>query len=291
MAHSCRNQFVHLMWATKNLKPLIIDDPKTSLLPYLSGTIKNLGGSLLIGSEASNHIHLLVNSPVDLSIAEFLQKIKSLSSKWYRERVEIDAKFNWNEGYSAYTVSTNSIEHVNNYFSTESHRHQTLSFDNELIRFLKLHEINFNPKYVSCTTYTQLNLHLIWAVKHRSSLLDKSIRPLLFQKIRQDAIAKGCTIHAIDGIEDHIHVLLECPNIISTASLVQMLKTSSTHFIKSFDKIFSNFGWQEGYGVFSIGRPALESVKNYVNNQEEHHKCKSFDQEWAEFLQKVSFLA
>lgn len=61
---------------------------------------------------------------------------------------------------------------------------------------------------------------------------------------------------------------------------MQNLKTVSTHLIKSQDKRLSYFCWQEGYGVFSVGKPAFKAVLNYVNDQENHHKTKTFDQEW-----------
>lgn len=61
---------------------------------------------------------------------------------------------------------------------------------------------------------------------------------------------------------------------------MQNLKTKTTHLIKSIDRKFTGFSWQEGYGVFSVGKPAIEMVANYVNNQEKHHGNKTSEQEW-----------
>ena len=69
-------------------------------------------------------------------------------------------------------------------------------------------------------------------------------------------------------------------NKISTDILVQNLKTCTTHLIKSQGKNFNDFSWQNGYGVFSVGKSHLEIVSNYVNNQKEHHRVNSFEEEW-----------
>lgn len=101
----------------------------------------------------------------------------------------------------------------------------------------------------------------------------------LHKRIHEEAEKNGCKIYAVENVSDHIHMALECPSKISISNLVQNLKTTSTHLIKSFDKQ-RNFNWQEGYGVFSVGKPALEKVIDYVLNQEKHHNVQSFQDEW-----------
>ncbi len=283
MSHSINRQYIHFVWSTKNLEPLIaknlsnFEDP---LRGYLWGTLKKLGGILLANTNTKDHVHLLAHVPTDLSIAEFIRQIKSCSSKWYRT---IDLEFStfaWNEGYSAFSVSPTSIEKIKNYMSQDENRHRKLPFEEELMGFLNFHEINFNPKFVTNTTYSKLFYHLVWSVKSRKSLLHNSIQELLHQHTQQEMLKIGGKLHAIGNVADHIHLLVECTAKVPMASIVQNLKTSTTHLIKSQSRIFDCFSWQEGYGVFSVGKPAFETVFNYVNNQEEHHRHKSFEEEW-----------
>ena len=293
MSHSIRNQFIHLLWATKDLAPLIIEDSRISFIPYLSGILKNLGGLLLVGSETSNHIHLLINAPTNLSIAELLNQIKSCSSKWYREENKnknsnINSIFNWTDGYSAFTVSPSSLDNVEKYLKGESQRHKTRSFQDELTNFLNFHNIHFNPQYLTNTTYTQLIYHLVWSVKNREPYLEAILQAPLHQRIKHEVEKTKSKLHAIGNVADHIHLLIECSSKISTASLVQNIKTATTHLIKTLNGKNSEFCWQEGYGVFSVGKPAFETVLRYVNNQEQHHKDKTFDQEWNGFLEMNS---
>lgn len=279
MSHSINYQFIHLVWPTKNLYPLIAEDSKASLLDYLKGILKGLGGLLFAISGTSNHVHLLALIPTGLSVAELLQQIKASSSKWYREKECQHSIFGWNQGYSAFTVSPTSIDNVKQYLAAEEQRHNKLSFEDELLSFLKIQEIEFNPKFLTNTTYTRLIYHFVWSVKNREPILDTSLQAPLHQRIQQEVQKNGCKLYAIGNVADHIHILVECTSVISTASLVQSLKTTTTHLIKSQHRKFACFCWQEGYGVFSVGKPALEKVVNYVNNQEEHHSSSSFEQE------------
>ncbi len=87
-------------------------------------------------------------------------------------------------------------------------------------------------------------------------------------------------LYSIGSVAYYIHLLIECSSKVAVATLVQTLKTKTTHWIKSQDRRLAGFCWQEGYGVFSVRRPALETVLNYVNNQKEHHRVNTFEEEW-----------
>jgi putative transposase len=280
MSHTINHQYIHLVWPTKNLLPLIAEDSVDPLLAYLAGILIKLGGQLVVSSGTTNHVHLLVNTPTDLSIADLLSQIKSCSSKWYREKYIKHSTFSWNEGYSAFTVSPSSIDKVKQYLAAEGNRHKKSSFEDELMGFLKNQEIVFNPKFLTTTTYTKLVYHLVWSVKNRENFLNTSLQGPLHHHMHQEIQKSGGKLYAIGNVVDHIHLLVEGNKKISLATLVQNLKTSATYLIRSHDRKYASFNWQEGYGVFSVGMPALESLVSYVNNQEEHHKVKTFEQEW-----------
>ncbi len=280
MSHTINCQYVHFIWSTKNLEPILINNLESPLLNYLSGILKKMGGRALATSETHNHIHLLAQVPTDLSISEIVRQIKCCTSKWYRGSNFSSSTFSWNEGYSAFTVSPNSIGRIKQYLFDEKNRHDDIPFEEELTRFLKYQEVKYNPTYLTNSTYTKLYYHLVWSVKNRSSLLKKFFQILLHHCIEKELENNAAKLHAVGNVEDHIHLLVECSAKISTANLVQKLKTKTSYFIKSQSKMFDCFSWQVGYGVFSVGRPALESVLSYVNNQEEHHRIKTFEEEW-----------
>lgn len=280
MSHTINHQFVHFVWPTENLRPLIPEDSLSSLLAYIAGITKNLNGLLIAGSGTSNHLHMLINAPTHYSIAELARQIKSCSSTWYRKQGGQYSSFTWNEGYSAFSVSPESINNVKDYLSNETHRHTNLSFEEELTAFLKMQEIEFTPKFLTNTTYTKLYYHLVWSVKNRESLLNVSMQSILHQRIQEIIQHDGGKLYAAGNVADHIHLLVECPKNISTASLVQNLKTKTTHLIKSLgNRGPSNFCWQEGFGVFSVGKSGVDAVARYVNDQEKHHRVRTFDQE------------
>jgi REP element-mobilizing transposase RayT len=279
MSHTLNYQFVHLLWPTKDLFPLIVEDSKSSLLSYLAGIMKRLGGLPLASSGTSNHVHLLAKIPTNLSISELLRQLKACSSKWYRHKNNQHFEFGWSEGYSAFTISPASIDKVKKYLACEQERHKKRAFQDELVSFLKLQEIEFNSQFLINTTYTRLIYHLVWSVKKREPLLDISFQVPLHQSIKQEIRRSGAKLYEIGSVVDHIHLLVEVTSTISVSNLMQNLKTTTTHLIKSKNEKLANFCWQEGYGVFSVGKPALEVVSNYVRNQEAHHSQKTFEQE------------
>lgn len=281
MSHFINYQYVHFIWSTRDLTPIITKDSQSQLLAFLSGILKKSGGIMIVSSVTSNHIHLLANISTDIPIAELLRQIKHSSSKWYHKKGIEYADFGWNEGYAAFTVSPASVEKVKQYLAVEAHRHSSVSFEDELRGFLTLHEIDFKLNFLTTTTYTKLIYHLVWSVKNRESIIDNSLRASLHEHMKKEVEKHRCKLHAIGSVSDHIHLLIEGSSSLIMSDLVQNLKTTTTHCVKKQGSKYETFYWQEGYGVFSVGKPAFEIVKNYVNDQEQHHRTKTLDQEWA----------
>jgi putative transposase len=117
----------------------------------------------------------------------------------------------------------------------------------------------------------RLYYHLVWATKERQPLITSEREGKLYSYIISKADELGTIIHAIDGIENHIHVVASIPPKISISDFVQKIKGSSTHYINHLSSGEDMFGWQRGYGVFSLGRKQLEQAVIYVKNQKEHH--------------------
>ena len=117
----------------------------------------------------------------------------------------------------------------------------------------------------------RLYYHLVWATKERQPLITSEREGKLYSYIISKADELGTIIHAINGIENHIHVVASIPPKISISDSVQKIKGSSTYYINHLYHEEDMFGWQRGYGVFSLGRKQLEQAVIYVKNQKEHH--------------------
>ena len=92
-------------------------------------------------------------------------------------------------------------------------------------------------------------------------------------------------IDFINGVEDHLHCLIKLPPLISLSKLVNDIKGESSHWVNKNNFLDIPFGWQDGYGAFSVSPQNIDFVRNYIKNQEEHHKDKNFDDEMVVFEQ------
>ncbi|WP_324632648.1 IS200/IS605 family transposase [Phormidium sp. CCY1219] len=114
--------------------------------------------------------------------------------------------------------------------------------------------------------------HLVWATKQRFPLITPEIEDELYPYIIGKSDALGCIVHAIGGIEDHIHIVASIPPNLSVAEFVKNIKGSSTyHLNHAGSGSLTRFGWQDGYGVFSLGGKQMDIAVNYVKNQKIHH--------------------
>jgi putative transposase len=118
----------------------------------------------------------------------------------------------------------------------------------------------------------RLYYHFVWATKEREPLINSDREAELYGYIIGKADALSCIVHAIGGIEDHIHLVVSIPPTLAIADFVKTIKGSSAHHLNhTFSASSNKFGWQEGYGVFSLGSKQLEQAVNYVENQKTHH--------------------
>lgn len=134
------------------------------------------------------------------------------------------------------------------------------------------------------STYTQILYQIVFGTKNHQHTLSADKRDELFKYISGIIQNKKCHLYQINGIEDHIHILTHLHPSIALADLVKDVKLATTKFIKE-KNLFVNFnGWQDGYGAFtySIDRKAI--LINYVINQVEHHRVKTFREEYVDLL-------
>ena len=134
--------------------------------------------------------------------------------------------------------------------------------------------------FVSCL------MHCVFATKERRPLIKPELQARLWPYL--GGIARENKIKAlmIGGVEDHVHVLLSLPSTLSVAKAVQLIKGNSSKWIHETFPEHQSFEWQEGYGAFSIGISGVDDTVKYIQNQPEHHRKMTFNEEVAVFLKK-----
>ncbi len=96
----------------------------------------------------------------------------------------------------------------------------------------------------------------------------------------------GCLVHQMGGIEDHIHAFISMPKTETLSKIINDVKSNSSRWLKTLDPNYKTFGWQSGYGAFSVSQSSFDAIVNYIANQEAHHKKISFEQEYVTLIKK-----
>ena len=135
-------------------------------------------------------------------------------------------------------------------------------------------------------TYTQCYIHLVFAVKHRDALIQKRWEADLEMYITGIVQHYQHKLLAISAMPDHVHILIGYHINQLIPDLVEKIKTSSNIWIKDKQLSANKFDWQKGYGAFTHSRSQLDTVVRYVLNHEEHHKKRSFREEYLDILRK-----
>jgi REP element-mobilizing transposase RayT len=133
-------------------------------------------------------------------------------------------------------------------------------------------------------SFTQIYIQLVFSPKHRELLLFDIIRPRIFEYLSGIVTNLGHKSIIINGMEDHVHIFLGLNPKISVSETVKELKRSSSILINEKRLVPGKFEWQEGYGGFSYGHSQIEKVYTYIQEQEIHHRKRSFKEEYLEFL-------
>lgn len=135
-------------------------------------------------------------------------------------------------------------------------------------------------------TYSQIYIQIVFAVNGRENLLQKPWREEVFKYISGIVKGKNQKPIIVNGISNHVHLFVGLKPSISVSDLVRDVKNNSSNFINEQRFVRGKFSWQEGFGSFSYAHSQIEQVYQYILNQEEHHKKKSFREEYLDFLKK-----
>ncbi|HCY39796.1 MAG TPA: IS200/IS605 family transposase [Prolixibacteraceae bacterium] len=138
--------------------------------------------------------------------------------------------------------------------------------------------------------FVKVYIHFVWSTKNRVEFLDSSsLRKQVWQHISDNAKEKGIYIDFINGYNDHCHCLVYLSIDQTIQKIMQLIKGESSFWINKQGLTKQKFEWQDEYFAVSVSESILDKVRDYIKNQEEHHKHKTFQQEYDEFISKYNF--
>ena len=135
-------------------------------------------------------------------------------------------------------------------------------------------------------TYHQIYIQTVFAVKYRNSVLDPSWRPQLFGVIGNLINENNCKTIIVNGVEDHVHCFLGLKPVVSVSELMKAVKAKSSKYINDHNLTKERFEWRVGYGAFSYSQSQIDNVYKYIQNQEEHHRKRTFREEYLDLLKE-----
>ena len=128
-------------------------------------------------------------------------------------------------------------------------------------------------------TLNQVWIHAVWSTKHREPLIKRYFRGELNNYIKENALRWDIQVDVVNGMQDHIHLLFRLPTTITIAEALKQMKGASSRWVNEHYYPSGKFEWQQGYGVFSVGRNEIHRIRKYIYNQEAHHKNRSLLEE------------
>jgi len=146
---SYTNLLYHIVFSTKDRRPLLREPVLSSIIAYMGGVARNLQGQLLAGNGTNDHLHLAAVIHPSMGVAEFVGKIKANSSRWARQELAGGRELGWQDGYAAFTVSRSALPRVLAYIAGQEEHHKTMTFQEELIALLKKHGVQYDPRHIA----------------------------------------------------------------------------------------------------------------------------------------------
>ena len=139
----------HVVFSTKNRKPYLANENhRAEVFAYMAGIAKNLEGFALEIGGWVDHVHLLVRIPAKTSVSDFVGRLKASTSKHENETSGLIMKFGWQDGFGVFSVSASQKDKVARYIANQVEHHSQETFENEYIRLLDKHEVDYDPRYV-----------------------------------------------------------------------------------------------------------------------------------------------
>jgi putative transposase len=138
--------------------------------------------------------------------------------------------------------------------------------------------------------FIKVYIHFVWSTKNRKALLNsKELRLKVWEHIKENSSAKGIFIDFVSGYSDHCHCLISLGADQTLQKVMQLIKGESSFWVNKQQLIEEKFEWQDEYFAVSVSESVIDKVRNYIKNQENHHRKKSYQEEYDEFISKYDF--
>ena len=146
MPQSLANILIHVIWSTKERRPLISDVVRPGLHGYMAGILKHLESPALIINSVADHVHMLCQLSKNLAACKLVEEVKKNSSKWMKEQGVID--FAWQNGYGVFSVSQSNADDVRKYIEGQAEHHRKRDFKDEFREFCRRYNVSLDERYV-----------------------------------------------------------------------------------------------------------------------------------------------
>lgn len=138
--------------------------------------------------------------------------------------------------------------------------------------------------------FIKIYVHIVFSTSSRIPFLNSTeLRVKVWKHIKENASSKGIYLDMVNGFSDHCHCLISLGSNQNIEKIVQLIKGESSYWINKNQLTKEKFSWQDEYFAVSISESMIESIRNYIKNQEHHHQKKSFAEEYKEFIEKYNF--
>ena len=148
MAATLTNLIIHVVFSTKDRAGFLTEEIRPKMIAYIIGILRGEGAQPIQQGGVADHLHLLAKFPPSVSVSEMMQKVKGNASHWINDQGWLKQPFAWQRGYAAFSVSQSQLSRVAQYIAEQEQHHQKTSFQEELIKLLVKHKVDYDEKYL-----------------------------------------------------------------------------------------------------------------------------------------------
>jgi REP element-mobilizing transposase RayT len=252
----------HIVTATKDHQPYLKGQVEHLARAMLVHSAKEQGAKLFQLGGIPNHVHLVAGLPAEIALDDFIQNIKSDSSRVINQEKLVKGGFNWAEGYAAVSLSPFELSEVIRYVAYQKYYHENNKLWHELEKLSPPGE----------PSYTRLRYHLVTATKYREPLIVGRVEDIIYRTFHKRAKKLNCVLLKMGGISDHVHSVAAIRPKISVSDFMNDVKKNSSRKVNNKHLLEGDFAWQKGYGAFTAWPFDLSLLLKYVINQKKHDK-------------------
>ncbi len=139
--------------------------------------------------------------------------------------------------------------------------------------------------------FTRVMIHFLWSTKNRQPIITSDLKPVLLSHIKDNSKVKGIFIDSLNCVSDHIHLLVSLGTEQTISKIAMLIKGESSYWVNKQKMLNCKFEWQDEYIAVSVSESGVDNLRKYIANQEEHHKKKTFTQEYEDFLKSEGLVA